>query len=63
MLTSFVSGNEPVLLLSDLLRRIMRAEVVGDLTLGLLSVGLRVGKRQEGNEPLSISLTFFILIR
>lgn len=50
MLTSFVSGNEPMLLLSDLLRRMMRAEVVGDLTLGLLSVGLRVGKGQEGNE-------------
>lgn len=63
MLTTFVSGNEPVLLLSDLLRRMMRAEVVGDLTLGLLSVGLKVGKGQEGNEPLSISLIFFILIR
>lgn len=45
VLTSFVSGNEPMLL-----RKMMRAEVVGDLILGLLSLGLRIGKGQEGNE-------------
>lgn len=51
MLTNFVSGNEPMLLLSDLLRRMMTAEVVGNLTLGLRSAVLRVGEGREGNEP------------
>lgn len=51
-----------MLLLSDLLRKTMRAEVVGYLTLGPLSAGLRVEEGQQGmsNYSLSISLTFFI---
>lgn len=60
MLTSFDSGNKPMLLLSDLLRRMMIAGVVGNLSLDLLSAGLSVGEGREGNEPLSISLSFFI---